>query len=252
MNGSPSVRVLVWGPWACFTRPEMKVERVSYPVMTPSAARGVLEAILWKPQFRWVIQQIVVLKPIRFQGIRRNEIQSKISPRAVSRWMAEPEYFEPLWADFMGEGAGGERSERTPRNTLALREVAYVIEARVTLTTKAQRPGRQRLNEDEPDGRDSEMKYVSMFNRRVERGQYWQRPYLGCREFAADFQMPTGQEQPIEDSREVGLMLYDIQYDAVQGHRALFFEARVDRGVLRCEPERVLPDSEERRDLSSC
>src|SRR5437762_2511972 len=119
---SQSVRVRVAGPLACFSRPEMKVERVSYEVMTPSAARGILDAILWRPEVRWVVHQIEVLRPVRFSSFRRNEIQSKIPPRSVRAWMEDPRTYEPQSA-----GAGSE--DATPRNTMALRDVAYVIEA---------------------------------------------------------------------------------------------------------------------------
>lgn len=250
MSARDTVQVYVSGPWACFTRPELKVERVSYPVMTPSAARGILEAILWKPQFRWIIERILVLKEIRFQAFRRNEVQSKIAPKTVARWMKDPTTFEPCWADFMGDDDA--RSVRTQRNTLALREVAYVIEARVMLTPLANRPRQKPLDVDEPPGPDTEIKYVEMFNRRVEKGQCWQRPYLGCREFAADFRPVRADDRPISDTRDLGLMLYDIVYDRQKGHRAVCFAARLERGALCCDPETALPDETERKEVPAC
>ncbi len=252
MAEQSSVRVRVSGPWACFTRPEMKVERVSYPAMTPSAARGLLEAILWKPQFRWGVERIEVLRPIRFQAIRRNEVQSKIAPRTVAKWMEDPASFEPLLADFMGSGDGDERSERTPRSTLALREVSYIVQARVMLTPLANRPRQRPPDADEDPGPDSVAKYVSMFNRRVENGQCWQRPYLGCREFAADFESAKPGEQPIEDSGDFGQMLYDIAYSRTRGNAPVWFRARMERGVLECDPDRVLEDPSDREALLTC
>lgn len=227
------VAVKVSGPWACFTRPEMKVERVSYPVMTPSAARGVLEAILWKPQFRWVVRRIIVLSPIRFQAVRRNEIQDKIPVGAVKKWMKDPAAFEPYYADAAGREEG---SNRTQRNTVALRDVAYVIEASVHLP--------------KPSETDPPVKFREMFERRLEKGQCFHRPYLGCREFAADFEPAPAEPRPIDETVEIGRMLYDIVYDPA-GRRPAFFEARLDRGVLVCDPDLVLPDAE-RKEVIEC
>jgi len=244
------VNVRVSGDWACFTRPEMKVERVSYPVMTPSAARGVLEAILWKPQMRWVIERIAVLKPIQFQAIRRNEVQSKISAGAVGKWMKNPETFEPLMADFMGDD--GDRSERTQRNTLMLRDVSYLIKARVQLTPLALKPRKSGIDVDENPGADTEIKYVSMFNRRVEKGQCWQRPYLGCRELVAEVHPANEMHMPIDDTRDIGLMLYDIIFDKTKGNRPVFFQARLEKGTMICDPDHVLIDAVEREEVLAC
>ena len=217
------VKVRVSGAMACFSRPEMKVERVSYEVMTPSAARGVLDAILWKPQMRWVIQRISVLKPIQFLSMRRNELESTIAPAAVKRWMREPATYEP-------QSAGAAGLDATPRNTLALRDVAYLVEAKPWVFRAS--------SEDTPT------KYMAMFNRRVEHGQCFQRPYLGCREFAADFAPPDPEERPIDQSQDLGLMLYDISF---RGHgkqnKAVFFEASLRRGQLDTDPVSVLPEN---------
>ena len=207
------VRVKVWGPLACFTRPEMKVERVSYPVMTPSAARGILEAILWKPEFHWCVRAIHVLKPIQFVSIRRNEVQKKIPTRTVKQWMKDPTKYKPFYADGV----------RTQRNTFALGNVAYVIEASVDLP--------------EFSTTDPPVKYREMFERRVDKGQCFQRPYLGCREFAADFGPPEETDCPIEESMDLGLMLYDIDYGKV--NRPLFFTAKLHDGVLTIDRETV-------------
>jgi CRISPR-associated protein Cas5d len=215
------VQVKVWGEFACFTRPDMKVERVSYPVMTPSAARGILEAILWKPEFRWWVRAIHVLKLIQFIPVRRNEVEGKASIQAIANWIKGKKQFSPLFADSDEKGKGG----RTQRNTVALRDVAYLIEASIHL----------------PNGFSAEnppVKYREMFERRVEKGQCHARPVLGCREFAADFGPPDGSEQPIPDSRDLGLMLLDVIHPK-RGERApRFFAARLEQGILH------VPDSQ--------
>jgi CRISPR-associated protein Cas5d len=189
----------------------MKVERVSYEVMTPSAARGVLEAVFWKPQIRWNVQAVEVLAPIRWASFRRNEVQSRASPRAA----------EIIVDD-----------DRTQRNTVALRDVDYVIEASFTLTEKA-------------DATDSVAKYVDMFRRRLNKGQHHHAPYLGCREFAAEVLPADGAPKPIDPGidRPLGWMFYDWErFPTGQGGnddkgQPLFFEARLASGVLRV-PER--------------
>lgn len=201
------VELKVWGDYACFTRPEMKVERVSYEVMTPSAARGVLEAIFWKPEFSWRIREIRVLRPIRFFSIRRNEVNNRANLAAARRILAgEAHYF----AD----------EDRAQRHTLGLRDVAYVIVADAIV-----RPGVQ----------EDAAKYIAQFHRRVERGQCHSMPYLGCREFTANFEPPDGSERPIERSTDLGRMLFDLDYQPDGSGRGTprFFEARIERGVLR-------------------
>src|SRR5437773_2434743 len=167
---SQRVCLRVWGDFACFTRPEMKVERVSYDVMTPSAARGVVEAIFWKPEFYWQIQQIWVLKPIRHFSILRNEINSKAVVSTARGWVND------------GGGYFAD-DDRAQRHTLALRGVAYLIKADILL---------------KPHATDDVAKYRDQFRRRVNRGQRHSVPYLGCREFAAYFGPPDGNEQPID------------------------------------------------------
>jgi CRISPR-associated protein Cas5d len=213
-NGTgPPLEVLVWGPWACFTRPEMKVERVSYPLMTPSAARGVLESILWKPEFKWMVREIRVLKEPRYFSILRNEVNSLASERTARAWERE--------------GGGFVAPEdRTQRHTLALREVAYVIRADVALR---------------PDVTDDPAKYRDQFRRRVERGQCASAPYLGCREFAAAFAKPDGGERPVDWTEPLGRMLLDIEYEPGRSGRGTprFFEAVVERGVLKVHERRL-------------
>ncbi len=203
----PPLAVEVRGDLACFTRPEMKVERVSYPVMTPSAARGILEAIFWKPEIRWQVRSIEVLRPIRYVSIMRNEVNSKAAFRAVlERRQSGAAYF----AD----------DDRAQRHTLALREVAYVIRADFSLA--------QHAADEHP------VKFRDQFRRRVGRGQCYYRPYLGCREFSAFFAEPAPEAQPISDSMELGQMLFDLDYAADgsgRGHPR-FFAARLEQGVL--------------------
>jgi CRISPR-associated protein Cas5d len=194
------LEVKVWGPYACFTRPEMKVERVSYTVMTPSAARGILEAIFWKPEISWRVREIWVLNEIRYFSILRNEVQSKASPRSD----------RPLSIN----------DDRTQRHTLGLRDVAYLIRADVAV--------RGHCDADPAKFRDQ-------FRRRVERGQCFHRPALGCREFAADFGPPIPEDRPLESPTrlDLGLMLFDLKYQGNEGpHEPRFFDAALERGVL--------------------
>lgn len=199
------VRVKVKGDYACFTRPDLKVERMTYPCMTPSAARGVLDAILWKPEFQWYVRRIIVLNPVRFMSIKRNEINSK-----------------------QGRNPIVIEEKRAQRNSVLLRDVAYIIEASIYMNNATDK----RMYE----------KYVGMtekreglFPRRVKKGQCWRRPYLGTREFSAEFMSPEGNEQPIQETIPIGSMLFDMFYDAVGKPQPLFFEAVIRDGVLNCE-----------------
>ena len=184
----------VWGDLACFTRPEMKVERVSYPVPTPSAARGILEAILYKPQFRWRIHRVAVHRPIRFLAFRRNEVKAVLSARTA----------EPILAD----------EERTQRNTLALRDVEYIVEASLALTALAGRPRNHPPGHDESEGDDNLGKYHGMFRRRAEKGQCFAQPVFGCREFPAHFELADASTMNvapgINRDADLGLMVYDV------------------------------------------
>lgn len=212
MSQPPPLVVKVWGDFACFTRPELKVERVSYEVMTPSAARGILEAIFWKPEIAWRVERIKVLKPIQHFAILRNEVEEVIAPRTVGQWMEQNTY-KPLIAD----------EKRSQRHTLALRDVAYVIEARLVLRSRET---------------NNLAKYIAIFQRRVEKGQCYLRPCLGCREFPAHFSPVTGQEQPIEHSDDLGPMLFDLRYDFQKGRAdPLFFHARLEKGILEVPPD---------------
>jgi CRISPR-associated protein Cas5d len=217
---SPPLSLRASGPLAIFTRPEFKAERMSYPVMTPSAARGLLEAVLWKPAIMWCVLRITVLKPIEFTAFRRNEVNSRaVAPKGsiVREGGAAP----VLYAD----------EDRAQRNTVALRDVDYVIEGRFQLTERAG-PG------------DNVNKFVDMFRRRVEKGQHFHQPYFGCRECVADITPVDGRERPIDDTRELGLMLWDIAYSPA-GNRPIFFQANLVHGVLEVptDPQSALVTS---------
>jgi CRISPR-associated protein Cas5d len=214
MLDSRIVRVKVTGDFACFTRPDLKVERMTYPCMTPSAARGILDSILWKPEFQWYVRRIQVLKPIRFCTIKRNEINSKQGKT-------------PIVVDEVN--TSGKPKYRAQRNSVVLRDVAYIIEASIYQM--------QISDKNNPD------KYVGMtvgkegmFPRRVKKGQCWRRPYLGTREFAAEFMEPDGTEQPIQETIPIGSMLFDIFYDENGKPEPLFFyDVAIREGVLNCE-----------------
>jgi len=220
----------VWGELACFTRPEMKVERFSYPVITPSAARGIFDAIYWegirdthriKPYFHWQIERIEVLEMPRYIALRRNEVKGKV-PRAASQWMNGTEYPEPLWADSDDETTG-----RTQRQTMALKDVRYRLTAKII--PKAQFAGPEYYN-----------KFNRMFERRARHGQCFQQPFFGCREFPAFFEYVQPQETrrpPAPFDQHIGWMLYDVfdlRREVVKDGKPFIslFEATVINGVL--------------------
>ena len=200
------VRVKVKGDFACFTRPDLKVERMTYPCMTPSAARGILDSILWKPEFLWYVRRILVLNPVRFTSFKRNEINSKQGRNPI-----------------IIEG------KRVQRNSVVLQNVAYIIEASIHLK--------------QPSSKRAFNYYVGMtkgkegmFPRRVKKGQCWRRPYLGTREFSAEFMEPDGTEQPIPETFPIGSMLFDIFYDEKGRPEPLFFhDVAIRNGILNCE-----------------
>jgi CRISPR-associated protein Cas5d len=206
------VRLYVSGDFACFTRPEMKVERVSYDVMTPSAARGILEAIHWKPAIRWIVEAVHVLKPVRFQSIRRNEVGHKAPAASIRQAMKSGDFSDLLL--LVDE-------DRQQRAATVLVDVAYVVEARFEMTAKA-------------GPSDNEGKHLDSFNRRARKGQCFHQPSLGTREFPARFRLiEAGQALPpaIDETRDLGFMLYDIDHGGDRS--SLFFRARLDTGVMR-------------------
>ncbi|MBW1950862.1 MAG: type I-C CRISPR-associated protein Cas5 [Deltaproteobacteria bacterium] len=183
------VYVKVGGEYACFTRPEFKVERVTYPVMTPSAARGILEAIYWKPEFRWEVREIQVLREIRETSILRNEISSTQSKQGGAFFIED-------------------RRIRIQRTCLMLRDVEYIIHAEVV-----QKP----YDKEHPE------KHISCFKRRVKKGQCHHRPYLGTREFDAWFEPPTGEEVPVPFNQQVGNMLFDLAFQENPDRKEMSF-----------------------------
>jgi CRISPR-associated protein Cas5d len=209
------IQLKIWGDWACFTRPEMKVERVSYDVITPSAARGVLEAIYWKPEIRWVIDRLTVLRPIRFTSLRRNEVGSRASAATAKSAMRA------------GKGDLGitVEDDRQQRAATLLRDVAYVINAHFEYVGQP----------DKTSGGDG--KHLDQFNRRARKGQCFHHPYLGCREFPADFVLTSelppealDVDESLKGERDLGYMLYDLDY--AHGHEAKFFRAVMHDGVI--------------------
>ncbi len=212
------IRLHIQGDRALFTRPEMKVERVSYDVITPSAARGILEAIHWKPAIRWVVDSIQVLKPIRFESIRRNEVGSKLSAASVGK---------ALKAGRTDALVSYVEEDRQQRATTLLREVAYVVGAHFELTDKA-------------GAEDNIGKHLDIFNRRARKGQCFQAPCLGTREFPASFEllensseMPTPHES-LRGERDLGWMLHDI--DFANNMTPYFFRARMVDGLIAVPP----------------
>lgn len=271
----PLVTLRVWGDFACFTRPEMKVERVSYPVITPSAARGVLEAVFWEPQMYYLIDSIRIVKKGRWVSFRRNEVTKVISLDSVKTWMHSPEKTSPILA-----GAGA-NTDGTQRNMLALQDVEYLISAEVRVTPLANRP------------EDKLEKYLGEIERRACQGKCFHRPGLGMREFAADFEWEADADAALtrrtaelgrtaeQFNEDLGLMLYDVfdhaersegfrwlsdaevstlqsQARAVAGSRAkkqaatisrwshapitptpAFFRAKIERSRMDCHPDRI-------------
>jgi CRISPR-associated protein Cas5d len=197
------------GGMACFTRPEFSTERLSYELMTPSAARGVLDAVLWKPAIRWEITSIALLNPVRRIEFRRNEVNSRVSTQNALRASRGGDQMSEFFAD----------EDRAQRNTLALREVDYGVTARLQMTSRA-------------GDEDSIEKFRAMFVRRVEKGQQHYQPYLGCREFPATVEFWDGKPAPLaNETRELGWMLHDIEFGSQ--NQARFFPARLEHGVMR-------------------
>jgi CRISPR-associated protein Cas5d len=200
------------GSFACFTRPEMKVERVSYDVITPSAARACFEAILWKPAIRWNIRKIEVLKPIRWTNLRRNEVSSVASTRNVESAMKSGEGELSLYVE----------DDRQQRASLLLRDVAYRVHANLEF-----------ISSRDPAG--SFAKYAEMFERRARKGQCVNQPYLGCREFSARYRLieeSEAESAPIDETRDLGFMLHDMDFSSYQNPMPRFFRAALEKGVV--------------------
>lgn len=208
-----SIRVEVWGDWALFTRPEMKVERVSYDVMTPSAARGLIEAIYWHPGLKWQVDRIYVRSPIRFSNLRRNEVKSTVNARTARTAMERGR----------GELYLSTSDDIQQRAALLLRDVRYIIEAHFDLVPEKMAPG------------DNAGKFQDIVKRRIQKGQFYHQPCFGCREFPAQFkpceEIPPCPEE-LKGERDLGWMLWDMDYSDPGDIRPLFFRAALRDGVL--------------------
>lgn len=223
----------VAGDYALFSRPEMKVERVSYDVITPSAARGVLEAIYWKPQIRWVIDEITVINPVRFTNIRRNEISKKAStPKA--------NLIKDGGTDKLGIHIEESRQQRA---SLLLKDVRYIVKASIEVLDCAMERGGEKLPANQIAG-----KHLEMFKRRARKGQAFHQPYLGCREFPARFTLHESDEdlpsphESFAGEKDLGFMLHDIEFDQdprtkkVKSTTPHFFRAQMNDGVITVPP----------------
>ena len=208
-----AVKLEVWGDYALFTRPEMKVERVSYDVMTPSAARGILEAIYWHPGLRWIIDQIDVLNPIVFSNIRRNEVKSMISARNAKMVMEKG----------MGELYLNTKNDIVQRASMLLKDVRYIIKAHFEMTSYASES-------------DNPGKFQDIVKRRIQKGQCYHQPYFGCREFPVSFREAEGETKcpdELKGTRDLGYMLYDMDYSDKNEIRPMFFRAVMEDGKIR-------------------
>jgi len=217
----------VWGDYACFTRPEMKVERVSYDVITPSAARAIFEAVFWKPAIRWHVRKIEILNPIKWMSVRRNEVGAVMSDRSEGLFIEE---------------------NRQQRAGLLLRDVKYRLHAELEFIpihkrNKVYNPVPEYLADKEEEAEfardpkeENPGKYNAMFERRAKKGQCFNRPYLGCREFSCMFRLVEKPEEeparPVNETRELGFMLYDMDFTDSSDPKPAFFNAKLENGVI--------------------
>lgn len=209
----------VWGPMACFTRPELKVERVSYDVITPSAARAIFEAIFWKPAIHWQVTKIEVLNPIKWTSVRRNEVGAVASK--------SPIYIE---------------EKRQQKNSLLLKDVRYRIWAKLVFTPKRKRISQSDLPGNEEHNDENPAKYNAMFERRASKGQCFTQPYLGTRECSASFRLVNPETEeldaPISENRDFGIMLYDLDFESnLKNPPAMFYRAQMENGVIVVPPK---------------
>lgn len=211
----------VWGDMACFTRPELKVERVSYDVITPSAARAIFEAIFWKPAIHWQITKIEVLNPIKWTSVRRNEVGAVASKSVI--------YIE---------------DKRQQKNSLLLKDVRYRIWAKMEYRPVAKRKAEGNLFAHEPGKDENPMKYYQMFERRASKGQCFNQPYLGTREFSASFQWVDAETEQLQPaisaeqggSKDLGIMLYDMDYTDTKSPQPMFYRPQMNEGVIIVPP----------------
>lgn len=201
----------VWGEYALFTRPEMKVERVSYDVITPSAARGLLEAIYWKPAFRWVLDRIYVCSPIEFTNVRRNEVKSKLLASNAQAAMDGTAHINPIVTS----------QDIQQRASLVLKNVRYLLEAHFELTDKAGET-------------DTPEKHYNIALRRMRNGQCYHQPYFGCREFPVHFRLVDGNDEPepLSATKDLGYMIYDMDFSDTSDIRPMFFRAVMNNGII--------------------
>lgn len=212
----------VWGDYACFTRPELKVERVSYDVMTPSAARNIFQAIFWKPAINWVVKRIEILRPIKWVSVKRNEVAALASNSCDGVFIED-------------------KNKRQQKSGTFLKDVRYRIYAELNFVPPSKRPKRERksaLSDAEERGfraDENPAKYNAMFERRVSKGQCFTTPYLGCREFSANFRLVAENEElppPIPETRDLGIMLFDMDFSDIKNPMPMFFRAKLENGVL--------------------
>ncbi len=234
----------VWGDYACFTRPEMKVERVSYDVITPSAARAIFEAILWKPAIKWQITKVEVLKPIRWVSIRRNEVGKEVHGPTAGQMAGEPSV--PMGINI--------ETERQQRAGLFLKDVRYRLHGYFDFIPPGERQANHAVSPEfwaDSNERlavtgegEKPAKYAAMFERRAKKGQCFHRPYLGCREFACYFRLINPEEvqaKLIEETRDLGFMLYDMDFAAsIEDPPPLFFRALLERGTVITDRRKVV------------
>ncbi len=208
-----AIKLEVWGDYALFTRPEMKVERVSYDIMTPSAARGILEAIYWHPGLKWIIDQIDVLSPIVFTNVRRNEVKSVVSARTAKGVMEKG----------TGELYLNTKNDIVQRASMLLKDVHYVIKAHFEMTENASES-------------DNPGKFQDIVSRRIQKGQCYHQPYFGCREFPVSFceaKADTVCPDELKGTRDLGYMLYDMDYSDGSEIKPMFFRAIMVDGKVR-------------------
>lgn len=222
----------IWGDYACFTRPEMKVERVSYDVITPSAARAIFESILWKPEIKWSVTKIEVLNPIKWVSVRRNEVAKTISPPKFKEITGESKISDGIYIE----------DYRQQRAGLFLKDVRYRIHGHFEVSNTISLRKDQSLPENAEEA-PAEGKYAAMFERRAKKGQCYHRPYFGMREFACLFKLVDEKldpSNPVDDSRDLGYMLYDMDFEREpNAPTPLFFRAKMEKGVISTDKNKV-------------
>ena len=211
---SYGIRIKAWGERACFTRPEMKVERVSYDVPTPSSVRGILEAIYWKPSIRWVVSKIIVQNPISFENIRRNELSGKLVKNSITKAMRDGESSVEIFIE----------DNRQQRASMVLKNVSYIFEAFFEMTG---------IKSEKKDDQNPQ-KHLEIFTRRAQKGQCFHQAYFGCREFPVNFEWTDNDDttSPFQGERDLGWMLYDMNFKNKKDPKPLFYRPKMVNGVI--------------------